>query len=679
MKKLKSSLLITTFAICLFSLFLLCACKTPTSIDGLAFEGANYVYDGTPKTISVAGVPEGATVVYDTSTTYKDAGVYPVTATVTTSTGDKIVLKSTLIITKAKYDMSGISFDSKAFAYSGESKSIEINGTLPKGVTVSYEGNGKSEEGTHKVIAKFISTDNNYEAIPDMVSSYVIYNATGLPSYEIIFDSKGGSNVENQNVLHGGLISQPQNPTKTDYSFDGWYYNDNLWSFNYQIVDKNITLVAKWKSVYSYTENENGGITVTGYSGNDSKVVFPETIDGLTVTEIGHLSLSPSVTSITIPKTVKKINEYAFSSKENLTDIIIPNGVEYIGNDAFGGCTSLKSIVIPGSVKIIGDGAFYGCTTLESIEIGDGAEIIGKNAFYSCTNLKNIIIPNSVRELGMDAFDKCDSLEYKTEKNIRYLGTESNPYLILVQGFDTAATSISINSNVKFICNGAFKNFSQITSVSIPSGVTSIGAGAFEECIKLVSVNIPKGVTKICKYTFSGCEALNSITLPDGITEIEDNAFSSCESLKTIAIPDNVKVIGDEAFYSSGLTSINIGINSKLEIIGEGAFQSTKITSFYIPKFVKKLELFSLDINLFEDCVLIIAKDSQLESIDSYATENVTAVFYGGNAEDWFNISIDDSNSELLTAPRYYYSETKPTESGNYWYYDEITGKPVIW
>ena len=160
---------------------------------------------------------------------------------------------------------------------------------------------------------------------------------------------------------------------------------------------------------------------------------------------------------------------------------------------------------------------------------------------------------------------------------------------------------------------------------------------------------------------------------------IEDNAFSSCESLKTIAIPDNVTVIGEEAFYSSGLTSINIGINSKLEVIGEGAFQSTKITSFYIPKFVKKLELFSLDINLFEDCVLIIAKDSQLESIASYATENVTAVYYGGNAEDWFNISIDDSNSDLLTAPRYYYSETKPQESGNYWYYDETTGKVVIW
>ena len=137
--------------------------------------------------------------------------------------------------------------------------------------------------------------------------------------------------------------------------------------------------------------------------------------------------------------------------------------------------------------------------------------------------------------------------------------------------------------------------------------------------------------------------------------------------MKTIAIPDNVKVIGEEAFYSSGLTSINIGINSKLEVIGD------------IPKFVKKLELFSLDINLFEDCVLIIAKDSQLKSIASYATENVTAVYYGGNAEDWFNISIDDSNSDLLTAPRYYYSETKPQESGNYWYYDETTGKVVIW
>lgn len=50
-----------------------------------------------------------------------------------------------------------------------------------------------------------------------------------------------------------------------------------------------------------------------------------------------------------------------------------------------------------------------------------------------------------------------DSLEYTTTNNIRYLGTKSNPYLILVQKFDTASTCVLIKAGVRFIYNSAFK------------------------------------------------------------------------------------------------------------------------------------------------------------------------------------------------------------------------------
>lgn len=710
MKKLKSLTLI--FVLCLFSAFMLCACSERIRIEGLSFEGASYVYDGTPKTISVTGLPQGASLVYDTATTYTDAGVYPVAATITTQTGDKIVLKATLTITKAKYDMSGICFDSHAFIYDGNSKSIEIEGNLPEGVTVSYENNEKADVGSYTAIAKFTSSNKNYEQIPNMVASYVIYDATGLPSYEIIFDSNGGSAVEKQTVLHGGLITQPQNPTKNEYNFNGWYYNDRLWSFDSNIVDKKITLVAKWKSVYTYTKNESGGITLAGYTGNATEVVFPEAIDGFTVTEIGNLSVSNSVTSITLPKTVKTIKSEAFVNVKNLKTLVIPYGVEVIEDYAFGtygnlmgtsydSCSALESIVIPESVKTIGKMAFAGCSSLKSIkfpssleeisegilkgcislvsiEISNGTKIIGESAFSGCTSLKTIIIPNSVIELGSNAFNDCSSLEYKISNNIRYIGTEANPYLILVQGIDTASTSISINSNTKFISNAAFQNYSQIISVSIPNNVTSIGPSAFAKCVKLSTINIPEGVTKIGTSTFSGCSALANITLPKSLTKIESSAFSDCESLKAITIPDNVTEIGSYAFNGARLTTLNIGVNSKLEKIGADAFTGTYITSFYIPKGVKKIEKFSLR-TFASQCILIIAKDSLLEEIDSYATDYVTAVYYGGSAEDWFNLKINSSNEDLLNATRYYYSETKPTESGNYWYYDEKTGTPVIW
>ncbi|MBQ4510625.1 MAG: leucine-rich repeat protein [Clostridia bacterium] len=711
MKKTKLLILFVLLIVSLFSMFLLSACMVVpnTNTDALSFDDASYIYDGTPKSIEVKGLPSGASLTYDKATSYTDAGIYPVTATVTTWAGDKIVLKATLTITKAKYDMSGICFNPETFVYDGEGKSIEIEGLLPEGVTVTYEGNGKSSYGSHTVIAKFTSTNNNYEKIPDMSASYTIYDASGLPFYEITFDSNGGSEVEMQTALQGSHITMPTAPRKNGYIFDGWYYNDSIWDFSSAIVDKHMTLVAKWISAYTYKKNESGGITITGYKGNEAEIIIPETVDGLTVTEIGELGKNESITSITLPSTLKTIKSKAFYRLKSLKTAVIPYGVEvieenafgsynlyaleyrgcsalesieipesvtFIGEYAFGGCISLKSIKFPSSLEVISESVVGGCTSLESVEISNGTKIIDDYAFSGCTNLKTVIIPESVIKIGDNLFSGCSSIEYKKEKSIRYLGSDSNPYLILVQIIDTAATSAMINPNTRFIHSNAFENCSQLTSVSIPDTVVSIGTYAFYGCSKLSDVNIPIGVTEICEETFFRCFALKSISLPESLTYIGQGAFYEC-GIDTIAIPDNVVEISRNAFSETDLTSIRFGVNSKLEMIGENAFSGTKLTSFYLPKGVRKLEYRSLYSQKLKS--LIIAKDSQLEKINSNATYgNITTVYYGGSAEDWIDILID-TNKDILNAKRYYYSETKPVEDGDYWYYDEKTCTPVIW
>ena len=57
---------------------------------------------------------------------------------------------------------------------------------------------------------------------------------------------------------------------------------------------------------------------------------------------------------------------------------------------------------------------------------------------------------------------------------------------------------------------------------------------------------------------------------------------------------------------------------------------------------------------------------------------SLTSVYYEGTAEEWGRISIGASNSYLTNATRYYYSETQPTEEGNWWHYDE-NGEVVVW
>ena len=109
-------------------------------------------------------------------------------------------------------------------------------------------------------------------------------------------------------------------------------------------------------------------------------------------------------------------------------DIIIPETVvsnrasflvTSIGENAFFSCKSLTSITLPNSVKSIGMGSFTYCESLTSITIPDSVKVIANMAFYRCSSLTEITIPNSVKSLGHNAFSNCISLEAITYNGTR--------------------------------------------------------------------------------------------------------------------------------------------------------------------------------------------------------------------------------------------------------------------
>ena len=73
--------------------------------------------------------------------------------------------------------MSNIKFEDKTVTYDGNEHTLEITGTLPKGVSVIYENNGKVNVGEYKVTAKFIGDGLNYHPIPDMTATLTITQA----------------------------------------------------------------------------------------------------------------------------------------------------------------------------------------------------------------------------------------------------------------------------------------------------------------------------------------------------------------------------------------------------------------------------------------------------------------------------------------------------------------------
>ena len=86
---------------------------------------------------------------------------------------------------------------------------------------------------------------------------FIFYKKT----YEVTFDSKGGSEVASVKVKDGDKVEEPDKPIKEGYNFAGWYYLDKLYDFDTP-VKENMTLEAKWEEI-EYGEIEGISLNVT--------------------------------------------------------------------------------------------------------------------------------------------------------------------------------------------------------------------------------------------------------------------------------------------------------------------------------------------------------------------------------------------------------------------------------
>jgi len=116
-----------------------------------------------------------------------------------------------------------------------------------------------------------------------------------------------------------------------------------------------------------------------------------------------------SLTSITIPNSIKKIGSSAFRNVKNLTSITLPNSIKKIESGAFRDCTGLTSIILPDSIEYIANGLFSNCTSLTSLTIPSSVKTIYAEAFSGCINLMSVALPDSII-IERGAFKGCINL-----------------------------------------------------------------------------------------------------------------------------------------------------------------------------------------------------------------------------------------------------------------------------
>ncbi len=125
---------------------------------------------------------------------------------------------------------------------------------------------------------------------------------------------------------------------------------------------------------YLYIKNEDGTIAISGYTGSNSILTVPDTVDGLKVTAIG---------------------DHAFEANWDLEEIVLPEGITYIGESAFMDCGKLKSVTIPETTVTIRRAAFASCSALDNVVVPASVAEIMEETFSGCGSLKNLTIAST--------------------------------------------------------------------------------------------------------------------------------------------------------------------------------------------------------------------------------------------------------------------------------------------
>ena len=125
----------------------------------------------------------------------------------------------------------------------------------------------------------------------DTVTRAMALTAKWVQTYTVAFDTNGGSAVNPVTVDAGSTVTKPADPTKSGYTFGGWYKDSTLqtpWDFANGTVTADTTLYAKWTAnppAPSYDDSDPTYAVSTPAAENGSVTVSPKNASaGSTVT-----------------------------------------------------------------------------------------------------------------------------------------------------------------------------------------------------------------------------------------------------------------------------------------------------------------------------------------------------------------------------------------------------------
>lgn len=354
------------------------------------------------------------------------------------------------------------------------------------------------------------------------------------------------------------------------------------------------------------------------------------------------------VRTLTLPRTLRHINDGGLSDYRAITDLEIPANVERMGENIVYNCPQLQRIKVnaevPPTLGSLDNNSYHedGYRTYHYIRIvipresfhayrlvnawntdynvliggdegitvstgkiaaGDLGHVVVEEAGY-LQEVNKLIIEG---ELNADDWSKIKQMTNLTELDLsKALIDEipSNafsgrwaidkvvlpPTLKKIGSFafqGTALTSVNIPDNVETIKECAFNNARQLQEVHLPDSLTSLGTSAFEYCRSLRTIKIPTKLKTIPDYTFQNCRSLQSVELHDSITGFGNHAFVNCD-LREITLPKSTSWVDNDAF-SGNVNLSKVTLNEGLVNISDKAFYQTAIDTLNCPSTLRSI------------------------------------------------------------------------------------------
>ena len=363
------------------------------------------------------------------------------------------------------------------------------------------------------------------------------------------------------------------------------------------------------------------GNVVLKYQGKNASTTVPSNTKAIAGKSMASCK---TLKSVTIPKSVENIGDYAFRSDTALEKVVLNEGLKTIGGAAFMGCDSLHEITIPKSVTLIQPYAigyshynYVDSDEKDPYAIGqkyDDPNHIVINCWYNSQGYvyaKSDGFPYKLldkKDLGNSEIAWADFAQTPTTGNTKVTATVYFAGNKLKSGTDyTYKVEYLSNRRIKVTVTGKGsysgtlsqtiyddyyhetkpvplakgKTFTSGTSRYKVTGnrvVTYIGT-TNKNATKITIGNtvtykkVTYKITSVYTKSLRKNTKVSQISIGNNVTAIGTSAFEGCTALKSVTIGTGVTSIGKDAFKSCKKISAITIRSTKLKAVGSNAFR----------------------------------------------------------------------------------------------------------